>query len=456
MSICPTLSSRRSTVGLSWPWIVAVLPAMLFWGGCQHAPTDVVQKKDASDQSVVVKTVAVTQSETRKTTRQPATVHAYHAAELFSRATGYVRVVQADIGDFVEANATLAELDVPDLHQQHAVLLARVARLEAEQERAASGVDLADAAIAAARANLGQSKSLAAGADASLAVATAEYQRTRDMVNRGSLQARNLDEAIGLRDSRAADRESVGSQIRSSQAEVDVAKAKKAAAEADLTAAEAETEIAKRELDLLQVSIAYATIKAPFAGIVTHRGIDPGDLVREHGSDRREPLFVISQTDRVRVHVPVPETDAPSVNRGDAIQLTFPSFVDEPPMVAEVTRTTGILDPNTRTMMVETVLDNSSGKLIPGMFGQATIELDSRVAAAVLPARAVRFDEPGNAYVYAINDQDTVQIVPVRTGADNGSEIEILEGLSTGQVVIDAHLKRFIDGQKVAVMETSR
>ena len=90
------------------------------------------------------------------------------------------------------------------------------------------------------------------------------------------------------------------------------------------------------------------------------------------------------------------------------------------------------------------------------MFGQATIELDDGIEATVLPANAVRFDEPGNAYVYTVNEDDIVNVVPIQTGNDTGNKIEIVQGLKAGQAVIDAHLKRFVDGQKVAVMETSR
>lgn len=424
--------------------------------GCQNAEQNFVQRKQEQATPVVVKTVAVKQAESRRTSSQPATVLAYHTAEMFARATGYVLEVQVDIGDYVESGATLAVLDVPDLAVQRDIIHARIARLNAEQDRARSGVDLAEAAIASAIANLGQAKSLAAGADASLAAADAEYKRTNDLVNRGSLQSRRLDEALSLRDSRDADRKSVGSAIESAAADVDVAKAKKAAAEADLVAAQSETEIAKRELDALSVSISYATLKAPFGGVVTHRGVDPGDLVRDRDDKSVEPLFIVSQVDKVRVHIPIPEADAVEVNRGDKISLTFPSFAGEPPIKCEVTRQTGRLDPSTRTMMVEAELDNANGKLIPGMFGQATVELDSLVAASVLPARAVRFDEPGNAYVYAVNEDDVVKVVPVETGSDNGNQIEILRGVTTGDQVIDAHLKRFVDGQKVAVMEQSR
>lgn len=136
----------------------------------------------------------------------------------------------------------------------------------------------------------------------------------------------------------------------------------------------------------------------------------------------------------------------------DDVKLTFPSFPDEAPIEASVTRLTGDLDPGTRTMLVEAELPNPDRKLLPGMFGQATITLSTRAVANMLPARAIRFDESGSAYVYIVGDDRTVSVVPVETGFDDGHTIEIVSGVVPGQQVIDAHLQRFADGQPVSIL----
>ena len=216
----------------------------------------------------------------------------------------------------------------------------------------------------------------------------------------------------------------------------------------------AETDIARLQLEELDVMIAYATIKAPFAGVVTDRNIEPGDLVRELSEvGQGEPLFVISQVDKVRVRIPVPEADAPLVRQGDEVTLTFPSFAVEAPIVGNVTRVSGSLDPSTRTMMVEAEMPNTDGKLLPGMFGQASISLSTETAANMLPARSIRFEESGEAYVYIVGEDRTVTVTPVTTGIDDGHSIEVMSGVEAGQQVIDAHLKRFTTGQKVAIVE---
>jgi RND family efflux transporter MFP subunit len=290
-------------------------------------------------------------------------------------------------------------------------------------------------------------------AEASLAASEAEFNRTQDMVQRGSLQNRILDEVRKKRDSDVSAKDAAASAIDSAKAEVAVAEAMRASAEAELESARAETDVMRRQMDELDVLLAYATLKAPYAGIVTDRNVEPGDLVREASEvGSGEPLFVISQVDKVRVRIPVPEADAALVDQGDAVTLTFPSFTAEPPIKGTITRCSGSLDPSTRSMIVEAEIPNPDGKLIPGMFGQASISLDTKAAANMLPARAIRFDESGNPYVYVVGQDDTVSVREITTGMDDGNSIEVLSGVDPGQRVIDSHLKRFTDGQRVAVL----
>lgn len=422
---------------------------VVLWIGC--APATEAKKREPAA-AVAVQAVAVVELDVAQTSTQPATIHPYYQAEIRAKVSGYVRELKADIGDFVDPGATLAVIDVPEMQKQQDIIDARIGRFEAEQQRAEAGVELAEANIRSVEAKLEQAKSELNRADASLVAAEAEFERTRDLVERQSLERRMLDEARKRRDSELANKNAVASAINAAAADIAVAKAQLTSAQADVRAAMSETQIARSQLEELDVLIAYATLKAPFAGVVTSRSVDPGDLVYEE-SQGGQSLFVVSQIDKVRVHIPVPEVDAASVNRGDKISLSFPSFPGEEAIEATVTRVSSSLDPSTRTMLVEAEMGNPEQKLIPGMFGQATITLSTKVAANMLPARAIRFDEAGQAYVYVVGQDETVAIVNVTTGLDDGQSIEIVSGLKPGQQVVDAHLARFKTGQKVTLLE---
>jgi RND family efflux transporter MFP subunit len=439
--------SRRPRRGVRFTWIGGLLLACL---GC----SDPTAQRDPEVRPTPVKTVAVAEQEIRRTTTQPATVHAYYRAEIRAKTSGFVREVAADIGDLVEEDAVLAVIDVPELEKRRLVLKAEVARGRSAEQSARAGVQLAEASVRSAEARLASADSQLARAEAVLEAMVAEFDRTQDLVQRGSLEGRILDEARKKRDAATAERQAAQSAIASAQADVAVAKASQQSAVADLAVTQAESEIAARRLEELEVMVDYATIKSPFAGIVTRRSVSPGDLVREESEvGRGEPLFVVSQVDRVRIQMPVPEADAAMVSVGDTIEFSFPSFPNESALEATVTRVAGELDPSTRTMLVEAEVPNSDRKLLPGMFGQATITLTADVAANMLPARAIRFDAAGQSYVYLVDQQQTISIVPVTTGIDLGRSIEVTSGLEPGQQVVDAHLQRFAAGQRVTASE---
>lgn len=430
--------------------VVTCLLATMIIAGCEPGGGANAGKQRQQPKLVAVKAVAVAEEQVERSTLQPATVHAFYEVAIRAKVSGYVKELRVDIGDFVEAGDTLAVIDVPEMEKQRQILQARIQRYESEETRARAGVFLAKANVQSVKARLQQSKSAMGRAEALLVAAEAEFKRTSDLVETKAIEERLLDEVRKKRDSELANRESVQAAINAAEADVTVAEASHTSAEADLEAAKSETEVSRKQLEELDVLIAYATLQAPFTGIVTSRTVNPGDLVRTE--EDAQSLFVVSQVDTLRVHVPVPEIDAALVDRGDPISVTFPSFGDEQPIVAEVTRVSGSLDPSTRTMLVEAEIPNPERKVLPGMFGQARITLNANIAANMLPARAVRFDESGQAYVYVIDDTDTVSIVNVTTGIDDGRQIEIRAGISAGQRVVDAHLSRFTDGQQVRIL----
>ncbi len=450
MPILPD-NSRPHSKRRSWMPLNTLLSLGVFLTSLASMPPSIAQEKKQTE-LVSVRAVAVVQQDVTRTTTQPATIEPFYRAEIRSKLSAYVSEVKVDIGDVVTQGQVLATLDVPEMAKKADIISARIRRLQAEERRAAAGVALTAASITSAQAMLQQSKSHVAMEDATLKAATAEANRVKDLVGRGASEARMLDEATQRRDAALASRQSALSAIASAEANVVVAESKKTSAEADVDVARAETEIAKAELEELRVMLAYAELKAPFAGVVTDRTVNPGDLVSSgNGAHSAAPLLVINQIDKVRCHIAIPERDAAFVRRGDKISLAFPSYPGES-IETTVARTNHSLDHETRTMLVEAELANPDGKLLPGMFGQATLSLQAPVTVSVLPSRAVRFDGQGAARVFVLRDDDTVAVTGITVLSDDGRMLQIA-GVAPGQRVVDAHLQRFADGQRVQVLD---
>ncbi len=128
----------------------------------------------------------------------------------------------------------------------------------------------------------------------------------------------------------------------------------------------------------------YLIIRAPFAGIITKRTVDPGDLVGT-GSNA---LFTLESTDRLRLKVPVPETYVSSIPTAQELTFTTDAIVNQS-FVATLSRKSGSIDPATRTEIWEYTFDNRNGTLKPGMYTTAQLALNRTAPSFVVPFTAV-------------------------------------------------------------------
>ncbi len=224
-------------------------------------------------------------------------------------------------------------------------------------------------------------------------------------------------------------------------AEIDRAAASARVAEAELADARAKlSEAGQRQ--------GYCSLTAPFSGFVTERFLDPGAMVSPGG----RPVVNIVKTRDVRVVVSVIEADAPKIARGVEVEVVLNAF-PYTPFPAQVARVGRSLDPATRTLRVEMDIPNRTELLLPGMTGRASIVVDRREDALLVPITAVLQLEE-TAYVYVIDEQDrgpTAHRIPVKLGVDQGDWIEVREGLKPTDQVIMVGRELVGEGTKVEV-----
>jgi RND family efflux transporter MFP subunit len=247
-------------------------------------------------------------------------------------------------------------------------------------------------------------------AAAQVAALRSAYERTVELAERNSITQRSLVEA---------------------KSRLDGATAVQAAAEAEM---------------------AYATIQAPFDGIVTSRAIDRGDMVYQASSPKGggEPLLRVAQVDVIRVKTYVPDRDAIWVDVGDASTVAFEALPGRT-FEGEVSRLSGVLDPATRTMLVEIDLENTDGRIRPGFYGRTEIALERREGALALPSAAVRIDG-GNAFVYVIGADDTVRRTAITIGLQDAGWVEIESGLTGNERVVAGTPAGLSEGVAVRVV----
>lgn len=384
-----------------------------------------------------VKTTSPQEATLKRTTSQPATVRPFYVAELHAKVSGYAGNPAVDIGSFVKAGQELVLIQVPEMQKAYERAAAEAQRLGADITRAQASRTVAAAQVQQAQADIQKS-------EAQVAADQSEFDRFDNLVKTGVVTGKVKDEAENrLRAAKA--------QLSSILQNLNVAKANANAAAAEVTAAEAAAVVAEKSLEEMKVLMEYASIKAPFAGVVTARNVDPGDLVRDSTSSQSSlPLFVVAKTDVLRVTVPIPERDAVWVNKGDAAEISLPSLPGKV-FTGVVARTAGSLDPKTRTLAVEIDLPNRDGKILAGMYGTVVITMQQKTAL-VVPAGTIRYDLTGNEKIAYVVRDNAVAHVAVTTGMDDGHRIEILSGLTANDRIVTGMRDRLKDGQQVTVL----
>jgi RND family efflux transporter MFP subunit len=221
-----------------------------------------------------------------------------------------------------------------------------------------------------------------------------------------------------------------------SQQELDERRSASVQAQSNLAAADANVE------RLRQLS-SFKHVIAPFAGVITRRNVDTGDLI-DPGAGR--PLFTLAQTDPLRVYVNVPQSYAQLVKTGQPVIVTQTELRGQK-FDGKVARTAASIDITTRTMQIEVTLPNPDGVLMPGSYVQVALPLQAS-NAIVIPNNALMFRKEG-AQVAVLDAESRVQLRPVQIGRNFGESVEILNGVVANDRLVLNPPDSLADGDKV-------
>lgn len=215
------------------------------------------------------------------------------------------------------------------------------------------------------------------------------------------------------------------------------------------TEAESRLESARAALARSSSMQDYTGIRAPLTAVVGERFLDVGALVQAATSSQASPIVSLYAIDRIRVVVDLPEPDARQISIGNSATLTFDALPGRS-FDGRVGRFSGALDPATRTLRSEIDVSNVGHEILPGMFGQVRLNLETHRGAITIPASALVIDKQKRSVFVVENSK--VKKVAVRTGADDGIAVEILEGLKGDENLALAGKESLTDGASVRVV----
>ncbi|HLI82962.1 MAG TPA: efflux RND transporter periplasmic adaptor subunit [Bryobacteraceae bacterium] len=322
----------------------------------------------------------------------PGNIQAYTDSPIYARASGYLKKWYVDIGGRVKAGQLLAEIEAPEVDQQ--VLQAKASLQQAE------------AALEQAKATYQQGKT-----NEQLARVTAE--RWQKLAAQGAVSRQEND---------------------TYQAQYQAALANSEALQKAIAAAESNVASSKANLSRLQQLQGFELVKAPFDGVITARNTDVGVLINSGNGGAAQELFHMAATNRLRVYINVPQIYSRSAVPGVTADLTLAEFPGRH-FKGTLVRTAQAIDTNTRTLLTEIAVDNSSGELLPGAYAQVHLRLPDAAPSLVLPVNALIFRSEG-LQVAVVRPGGKAELVPITLGKDYGTEVEVTSGLQSSDLVI--------------------
>jgi len=343
-------------------------------------------------QRPIVEVVTARAAPDRFTLDLPGDMQALVDSPIFARVDGYLRTRLADYGDRVKAGQLLAEIDTPELDQQ------------IRQARAA--VSQSQSALNEGKADLDLSK-------ANLNMARLTVERWRRLAKGGVVARQEADQK---------------------EADFAVTEAQVAKAQASISTTQETVRANEANLHRLEEMKAFARITAPFDGVITARNVDIGTLVNSGNGGAARELFHIAQIQVLRIFVNVPQTNVASIRPGQAAELRVQELPGQV-FSAKVTRIANALDAGSRAMLTVLEVPNPLGVLMPGMYAQVRFSTGRAEAAVIVPGDTLILGRQGPRVAVVAPDH-RIHLRPIRIGQDSGSEIEVVSGLSAGEVVV--------------------
>lgn len=318
----------------------------------------------------------------------------FQEIDVYAKESGFVSKLYVDYGTHVKKGQLMAVLEIPELQAQ------------LQEDRAS--IKSASDQVTDAENQLGRVK-------AQHKVLHLEYERLNNVAKTkpGLVAQQEVDDAQG--------------KDLAAEAQVE-------GANATLQAAQSQMAVAQSKLVRDQALFDYSNITAPFAGVVTQRYANLGTLM-QGGTNSPEalPLVKLSQEDLFRLVIPVPESYVRYIKVGDPVNVRVPSLNRDFP--GKVTRFSVDVTGSTRTMHTEVDVPNPEGVLIPGVYAEATLALDRRGDALVVPLQAVN-QESDRATVLVVDQADRIQNHEITIGIQTESNAEVLSGLKAGDQVV--------------------
>jgi len=334
----------------------------------------------------------------------------FQEIDIYAKVSGYIQKLYVDWGTHVSQGQLLAVLEIPELQQQ---------------------LELDQAAVRRSEQDLARLNEELSRAQSTYTVTHLTYTRLADV-------QKTRPELVA-------------------QEEIDVAQGKDLEASAGVSSAkdgvagsEQALLVAKAELEKDKDMYAYARISAPFNGVVTKMYAYTGALLPAGTSSNKgdQALCRVSQNDLLRLVIPVPERAVAGIHLGQPIEVSVSAL--NKTFTGKVVRYSDEIDTDTRTMHTELQVPNPNFEIVPGMYADVKLPLQTSLNVLTLPIQALQPKGPGEGTVLIVNGSNRIEQRNVKLGIQTSTDYEVLSGVQESEMAVFGEQGQYKPGMLVS------
>ncbi len=212
-------------------------------------------------------------------------------------------------------------------------------------------------------------------------------------------------------------------------------------------AAQAQLQQAQAALALAEWQLRHAAMKAPFAGVVTGKFLNEGDMINPQ-MPGAQGVVTLTDLSRVKIRINASDREVTKLRQGLPVEVRTDVYPDQV-FAGHVAAVNAAANPATRTFEVQVLAANPRGELKPGMFARVAVVVAAKEDALVVPADALLGSETDRS-VYVVSNDVAVRRA-VRVGISQNGLAEIVSGLSEGEHLVVMGQQMLQQGSRVTV-----
>ncbi len=269
-----------------------------------------------------------------------------------------------------------------------------------------------------------------------------------------ALRNEDLKAKLSQAEAKIAEAEAHYQNVKTNLKRIESLFAKNAATQKELddiraafTAAESQLQVAREGKKEIEEMLRYTILKAPFDGVVTRKMMQVGDL-----ANPGQPIVKLENIRQVKIVAKVPESDVAHLNEDMPVNVHITSakkLTGNKELTGTIDQIIPSADQMSRQFDIKILIDNSDGRIKPGMFARISVTQPGNPTILV-PAQAL-FRRGQLEGLFVVDADNIAHLRWIRSGANYGDTIEVLAGLNPDEMVVIDSERQLYDGQTVEV-----